>query len=109
LLDDEGEAITRKAIEMALAGDSTALRLVLERLIPPTRERRINLSLPKVETAQEITVAIGAVLAAVADGTISPGEGQALAGLLENHRRAMETVQLEERLRALEDKAGGRT
>jgi hypothetical protein len=93
-------------------GDATALRLVLERLIPPTRERPINLSLPKVETAQEITVAIGAVLAAVADGTISPSEGQALAGLLEAQRKSIETVEIEKRLVALETAASkpeGRT
>src|SRR5215471_4814383 len=55
LLDSEGETITRKAIEMAKSGDTTAMRLVIERLIPPTKERRINLDLPKVETPQEIT------------------------------------------------------
>jgi hypothetical protein len=48
LLNEEGEQITRKAIEMALKGDSTAMRLVLERLIPPTKERPVNLALPRV-------------------------------------------------------------
>ena len=37
LLDAEGEKITRRAIEMALEGDVTAMRLVMERLIPPAR------------------------------------------------------------------------
>jgi hypothetical protein len=32
LLDGEGEAITRKAIEKALEGDTAALRLCLERI-----------------------------------------------------------------------------
>lgn len=107
LLDGEGEAITRKAIKMALEGDSTALRLVMERLIPPTKERHVNLSLPKVDTAQDVTAAIGAVLAAVSDGAITPGEGQALAGLLESQRKAIETVQLEQRIEALEAKSSG--
>ena len=31
LLDGEGEALTRKAIEMALSGDGLALRLCLDR------------------------------------------------------------------------------
>ena len=35
LLDGEAEALTRKAIELALDGDTTALRLCLERLMPP--------------------------------------------------------------------------
>src|SRR5689334_3084270 len=39
LLDGEAEALTRKAIEMALAGESTALRLCLNRILSPRRER----------------------------------------------------------------------
>ena len=35
LLEGEGEAITRKAIEAAKAGDMVAIRLVLDRICPP--------------------------------------------------------------------------
>lgn len=38
LLDGEAGALTRKAVEMALAGDTTALRLCLERIAPPRRD-----------------------------------------------------------------------
>ena len=38
LLDREAEQITRKCVELAKAGDTTALRLCLERLLPPRRE-----------------------------------------------------------------------
>jgi hypothetical protein len=102
LLDNEGEAITRKAIELAKAGDSTALRLVLERLIPPTRERRINLTLPKIESAADIVGAIAAIMQAVANGSITPGEGQTLAALMEAQRKSIETAEMENRLAALE-------
>ena len=106
LLDDEGEAITRKAIEMAKAGDTTALGLVMERLVPPTRERRLALQLPKVETPEGLTTAIGAVLEAVADGKITPSEGQAVAGLIEAQKKSIETTELEIRIRDLEKKHG---
>jgi Family of unknown function (DUF5681) len=39
LLDGEAEGITRKAIEKALEGDMGALRLCLERVLPPRRDR----------------------------------------------------------------------
>jgi hypothetical protein len=39
LFDDEAEALTRKAVELALAGDQTAMRLCLERILWPCRER----------------------------------------------------------------------
>ena len=102
LLDEEGEQITRKAIEMAKAGDSAALRLVIDRLIPPVRERRLSLELPKIETPAGVVAAIGVVLDAVGAGKITPSEGQALAGLLEAQRKNMETLELEARIAAVE-------
>jgi len=39
LLADEAEALTRKAVEAALAGDPTAIRLCLQRILPPERRR----------------------------------------------------------------------
>ncbi len=38
-LAGESEALTRRAVELALAGDPTAMRLCLERILPPCRER----------------------------------------------------------------------
>jgi len=43
LLDGEAEAITRKAIELALAGELPALKLVLERIIPVKKEALVHL------------------------------------------------------------------
>ena len=37
LLDGEAEALTRKAIELAKAGDMAALRLCMDRLAPPRK------------------------------------------------------------------------
>ena len=39
LLAGESEALTRTAVELVLAGDPTAMRLCIERLLPRCRER----------------------------------------------------------------------
>ena len=39
LLDGEAEAITRVAVDKAKEGDTTALRLCLERILPPRKDR----------------------------------------------------------------------
>ena len=39
LLAGESEALTRTAVDLALAGDPTAMRLCIERVLPPCRER----------------------------------------------------------------------
>jgi hypothetical protein len=41
LMDGEGEAITRKAIEEAKAGNPVALRLCLDRIMPARKDRLI--------------------------------------------------------------------
>jgi hypothetical protein len=46
LLEGESEAITRKLLEMAKEGDMTAVRLCLERLLPPRRDRLVAFGLP---------------------------------------------------------------
>ena len=102
LLDGQAQAITQKAIEKALEGDSVALRLCLERLCPPRKARPVAISLPKVKTPADCSKASTGILEAVAGGDITPDEGQALAGLLETHRRTLETEDLERRISALE-------
>jgi hypothetical protein len=49
LLDGEAEALTRKAVALAKEGNPMALRLCLERLLPPRKDRPINFTLPKIK------------------------------------------------------------
>jgi hypothetical protein len=39
LLDGQASALTQKAIDMALAGEIRALRLCMDRLVPPRKDR----------------------------------------------------------------------
>ena len=55
--------------------------------------------------AQDHPAALSAVITAVTAGQLTPVEAQAFAGVLEQHRRAIETGDLERRLAALEEKA----
>jgi hypothetical protein len=102
LLDGEGEALTRKAVEMALAGDTTALRLCLERIAPPRKDSPVRFDMPPMESAASASAAMGAILASVASGDLTPGEGSAIAGLVEGYRKALETTEFEARIAALE-------
>jgi hypothetical protein len=102
LLDGESEELTRKAIELAKGGDTTALRLCLERLIPARRDKPVNFDLPPVQTADDAAKAIAAILQAVAGGEISPSEGAEVARLLEGYVKTLETAEFERRLAALE-------
>jgi hypothetical protein len=89
LLEGEAKALTRKAVEMALAGDVAALRLCVERIIPPRKDRAVRLPLSRIETPQDAREAVNGVLAAVADGEITLAEASAALDLIEAARRAI--------------------
>jgi Family of unknown function (DUF5681) len=95
---DRVEALTQKCVEMALSGDGTAMRLCLDR-----KSRLMTLDLPPITNANDVSAAVGAVAAAMAAGELTPEEAGAVAGVIEAKRRAIETVEHEERLRKLEE------
>lgn len=107
LLEGEAEAITRKAVEMALAGDTVALRLCMERLIPARKDRPIRFQLPEINGPKDLTRASAALLAAVAAGDITPSEAAELGRLIDAHVKAVEAADFAERLAALEARTGG--
>lgn len=107
VLEGEVEQIARRVTEAALGGDMTACRVVLERLVPPMKERPVALELPDTSTAGGIAAAQNAILQAVAAGDLLPGEGTILTGIVEGHRRALETLELEQRIAKLEESKNG--
>ena len=102
LLEGEGEALTRKAVELALEGDTTALRLCLERITPPRRDAPISLTLPSLKSAKQAAEAAAAIVEAVASGELTPTEGAHVMALIETYRRTFETTELEARVAVLE-------
>jgi hypothetical protein len=102
LLEGEGEALTRKAIEMALAGDGVALRLCLDRIAPPRKDSPVTFPLPRMFSTHDAAQAAGAVLEAVSMGELTPTEGAQVMGLVDSFRRTLEITELEARVAALE-------
>jgi hypothetical protein len=80
-----------------------ALRLCIDRIIPPRRGRPVPLGLPPVRGAADLGGTMGAVTNAAADGAITPGEAAELARVVEIFVRAVETSDFERRLKELEE------
>jgi hypothetical protein len=106
LLDGEAETITRKAIDAAKGGDMVAIRLVLDRICPPRKTRPIHIDLPLISGASDVANAQQEVLRATCAGELLLEEAQALSGLLDARRKALETEELEMRIQDLESKSG---
>jgi hypothetical protein len=73
LLDGEAEGLTRKAIELALAGDTTALRLCLERILPARKDRPIRLQIPQIERRAGSNQGHGSVARGRCHGRVDAG------------------------------------
>lgn len=102
LASEGAESILKKQIELAQAGDSRAADMVLRRVWSMPRGRPVDLDLPPVETAPDLMRAHTAVMAALAAKTITPEEATSIAAALDAQRRAIEVLDLAERMRALE-------
>ena len=102
ILDGDAESILRKAVEMAQDGDPTAMRLCLDRLLPPRKDRPISFALPPITTTDDLPLATGAIVAAVAAGELTPSEAAEISKTLDVHVRAIEATELHRRMAALE-------
>lgn len=100
----EAEGVLRRVLQQALDGDLKAAEIILARIWPPRRGRPVRLSLPPTDTADGVDAALATVIKAVAAGEVTPEEAAPVGTLLETKRRAIETADLEERLRQLEEK-----
>jgi hypothetical protein len=108
ILDGEAEKLTRKAVEKAMEGDPVALRLCLERIVPPTKDRPISFDMPRIETSKDCSTAMVSLLLSVASGEVTPEVGATVATLIEKHARIREVSDFEARLKALEEKLNGK-
>ena len=104
ILDGDAEKLTRKAVELALAGDTTCLRMCLERILPVARTRPVDLPLPELKNATDVLAAASAIVQAASSGEIDLEQAQGLSALIESQRKGIEIVDFEERIRALEAK-----
>ena len=103
LLDGQATALTQKAIDVALTGDIPALRLCLDRILPPRKDSPVTFDLPEIKTLNDTVPAMGALVKAVGQGDLTPTEAGELTKMVQAFAKIIETAELEERVRKLEE------
>jgi hypothetical protein len=101
LVDGQGTALIKHAIDMALKGDATIMRALLAILIPVRRDPA-DVKLPAVKTAADALEASSAIVAAVAEGRLTAAEGDAMSDTIKRHADLVSVASLEQRVEALE-------
>jgi Family of unknown function (DUF5681) len=103
LLDGQASALTQKAINLALAGDMAALRLCLDRILPPRKDSPVAFDLPEIKALNDAVPAMGALVKAVGQGDLTPTEAGELTKMVQAFAKIIETAELEERVQKLEE------
>ena len=104
LLEGDLEAVTQKCIDKAKDGDLMAVKLILDKIIPNARERRLSVKLPKVEGAGDLPAMVATILKLVSAGELTPGEGHTIMAMVEAYRKGLELTDIDARLTALEER-----
>jgi hypothetical protein len=102
LLEGEAEALSRKAIELALKGDVAALRLCLDRIVPARKDRPVCFALPNLKESKDAVKASAAIVAAVASGDLTPSEASELSKVVDGYARTLQAAEFEQRIAKLE-------
>ena len=102
LLEGQHAALTQKAIDKALEGDTVALRLCLDRIAPARRDAPIAIALPGVSTAADAVAAGTVVMAALSAGDVTPDEAGRIMAILSAQKTLIETCDLAVRIAELE-------
>ena len=108
LLDGQSGALTQMAVDRAFAGSDLALKLCLDRILAPRRERIVRFALPPITGAVDLAAALGAITAAVAEGALTPGEAHELAQVVQTFINAIEASDFERRLQLVEGRDASR-
>ena len=106
LMEGGAEKITQAVIDAAQAGDLMAAKIILDRVMPPAKERPVYVDLPDTSTSEGVSAAQNAILQAVAAGDLLPNEASTLSAIVEAKRKSIETQELADRITQLENRHG---
>jgi hypothetical protein len=102
-LAQRSDEVINKTVELALEGDTTALRLVLERLVPPMKASQAAAPIQGVTPNGTLRERAEAILQQVTDGRLSVNEGAEMIRALGSIVRVAEYEDLARRVQELEE------
>ena len=98
LLEGQAEALTQKAVDMALSGDTVALKLCIDRIYPARKDRAVTFALPPITSPRDAADIAAAVAEAVAAGHVTPSEAAEIGKVIEVYVKAYQTAELNDRV-----------
>ena len=103
--------LTPRALEVLGAkmeeGDIAAAKAITALGIAPPKSRPVRVDIGPLRTGRDCVAAIGRISEAVSSAEITPTDAAPLVALVQAAQKAIETADLDARIRALEARAEG--
>jgi hypothetical protein len=103
LAEAQAEQLVQKVLELALAGDVSCQRMMLDRLWPPRKGQPVNVVMPPIKSSQDLFPAIASIWTAIREGRLTPDEASALSIVIDRSIQAIELHDITKRIAALEE------
>jgi hypothetical protein len=103
LAEGQAQQLVQKALDLALAGDVSCLKMMLDRILPARKGQPINVVIPPIHSAQDALAAIAAICTALGEGRLTPDEITALSSVVGRSIQVIEHQDFERRIAALEE------
>jgi len=101
LLESHREDLVKKVVDLALNGDTQALKICIDRIVPALRPKDAPILLAKPKGG--LSEYGRTVLEAMAAGDITPDEATTVMSAISAQARIVEVDELEKRVAALEE------
>ena len=104
LLKDEELALSRKAIESAMNGNTQMLQFCLSRLLPPPpKDTPVRLSgMPVCNDVKSSAALSSYILKQMSQGKLTPTQAHLISAIVEKHLRCLELTDVSQRLEDIE-------
>lgn len=103
LLQKGSTGLMGKCLDMAMDGGTSAMKLCLDRLFPPAKDRPIQIDVRKMTKISDAVEVMAEILQSVTEGIITPTEAMNVANVIEIYRKTIETNDIDIRVVALEE------
>ncbi len=102
LLSADIKDVCNVVVEKAKDGNLEACKVILDRILPVPKSRRISFPMREIHSVADVHDAMNGLWAACASGGITPEDAAVLGKLLEQHADLLEQSEIQRRLDALE-------
>ena len=102
LFEPHANDLIQKVINLALTGDTTCLKMCIDRLVSPFRAKNATVTLDDIEGT--LTEKGEKIIHAMGKGELSPSDASSMLSALAAQARIIEIDDLEQRIKRLEAK-----